>query len=108
SAISATASGMAYCWIGGTTGLEVRITGEILNGVAGMPRDKVNDLVNRIMAKVDELMEQIPASATAKLFPDLYDIKTVRPKPEYAALCSRATEKLAELGVPLSSRLVIA
>ncbi|MBI3978575.1 MAG: monomethylamine:corrinoid methyltransferase, partial [Chloroflexi bacterium] len=107
SAITETASGMAYQWAGASSGLEARLIGDIDKNVAGMPREKVNSLLNRIMAKVDEEFKRVAPFPTAKLFPDVYDIKTIQPKPEFAAVVARATEELARLGVPLSSRLAI-
>lgn len=103
-AIVMTASGMAYCWGGGRNVLEARIIGDILNGAAGMSRTKANELVKAILR---ELEEQNEGPLQKRYFPDLYDITTLRPKAEFVDTCSRAVEKLARLGVPLSGRLVL-
>ncbi|NQT71472.1 MAG: monomethylamine:corrinoid methyltransferase [Chloroflexi bacterium] len=93
-----TASGMTYCWIGGGTGFDARITGEVMNAVAGMPADKANDLVQKIMTKVDEAERQEMMFSVP--FPDMYDLDTMKPKPDFEARIMRSKEELARLGVP--------
>ncbi|MBW2602534.1 MAG: monomethylamine:corrinoid methyltransferase [Deltaproteobacteria bacterium] len=97
-AVLNTASGMSYCWIAGPNGLDARLLGEIMDVTAGMKPEKANELIKAILAKVDEVEEgeamlQVP-------FPDMYDVKTVRPKPDYEAMMMRAKDELARLGVP--------
>lgn len=97
-AIANTASSMAYCWIAGLTGLEARLVGEAMNAVAGMDRLKANELVKRIMDRVEKTLPTQPVLQTP--FPEAYDVKTVKPLPEYEATMLRAKEELAQLGVP--------
>ncbi len=97
-AILNTASGMSYLWIAGATGLDARLIGEALNVTAGMQPEKANELIKAILVKVGkaergELLMEIP-------FPELYDVKTVRPKSDYEAMLLRAKDELARLGVP--------
>ena len=92
------ASGMAYCWTAGWTGIEARYVGEALQAVAGMPREKANELVLAIMRKTDEHSSEVKGN-TAK-FPDVYDIDTVQPKQSFIDLMERAKEELALAGVP--------
>ncbi len=92
------ASGMAYCWTAGWTGIEARYVGEVLKAVAGMPRDKANELILAIMRKTDEHVSEVKGN-TAR-FPDVYDIETVKPKQEFIDILERAKEELAEVGVP--------
>ncbi|MBI3976998.1 MAG: monomethylamine:corrinoid methyltransferase [Chloroflexi bacterium] len=107
STIVTTCSGVAYLWGGGGNGLGVRVLGDVMRGAAGMKRERANALVNAIMAKVDEAVPREPKVSYYKQFPEFYDPKTVKPKPEFVAVCSQAVEGLARLGVPFSSRLVI-
>lgn len=96
--IQSTASGLAYCWIAGGTGLDARLIGEAMDACAGMDREKVNELVERIMVHVDATTpKEMPA---AVLFPEMYDPETVKPYPDYEATMLRAKDKLATFGVP--------
>jgi len=96
--IAATASGLAYCWLAGGSGLDARLIDEVLAACAGMERRKANELVQRIMEYVDATNpKEMPPEI---VFTDLYDPETVQPLPEYEATAMRAREKLASLGVP--------
>lgn len=93
-----TASSMSYLWIAGPSGIDARFIIEAMKATAGMEREKVNDLVQEMMTIMDktqpkEFKFQIP-------FPDMYDLKTVQPFPEYEALLLRAKDRLAGIGVP--------
>ncbi len=96
--IANTASGFAYCWIAGLTGLEARLVGEAMNAVAGMERLKANTLVKRIMDRVEKTLPTVTPAQTP--FPEAYDVKTLKPLPEYEATMMRAKEELARFGVP--------
>ncbi|MCL4554672.1 MAG: monomethylamine:corrinoid methyltransferase [Actinobacteria bacterium] len=105
--IASTASGLAYLWSVGVTGLETRVAVDAMQGIAGMPRDKVNTLLNTIMAKIDGVMPGLKPTERYLEFPEFYDTKTVKPKPKFLATVKQATEDLAGMGVPYSSGLVI-
>jgi hypothetical protein len=107
STIAATCSGMAYLWTSGHTALEARLAGEVMRGVAGMPREKANALLNAIMAKIDEAEPRETPTVRYREFPEFYDLKTIKPKPEFVAIANKATGDLARLGVPYSSQLVV-
>jgi len=91
------ASGMSYAWIAGHTGLEARLIDEIMLATAGMPADRANDLTQKIMRKVDELLPSVDKQLP---FPAAYDLETVQPKPEYAASMLRVKDELAAMGMP--------
>jgi len=93
-----TASGMSYCWIAGATGIEARYNGEVMNAMAGMDRQKANEVILAIMRKTGEHAKEVKGN-TAK-FPDVYDLATVKPKPEFVAYMEKAKEELAQCGVP--------
>ena len=97
-AILNTASGMSYAWIGGPTGFDASITGEVMNVTAGMKPDKANELVKRIMGEVDKAERKEMVFAVA--FPEIYNLETLKPMPEYEAMILNAKDKLARLGVP--------
>jgi len=98
-AISNTASGFAYCWIAGHSGLEARLVGEILEAVAGMDRDRANELLRKVLELADG---KIKETGGPRAFPDAYDLKTVKPKPELLADYHRVKENLNRLGVPFA------
>jgi hypothetical protein len=91
------ASGLSYAWIAGHTGLEARLINEIMEATSGMAPEKANELAQKIMLKVDELLPTVQAQVP---FPEAYDVKTVKPKPEYEAGLLRARDELARLGMP--------
>jgi methylamine--corrinoid protein Co-methyltransferase len=93
------ASGMSYAWIAGHTGLEARLIDEMQKAVAGIPAEAANELAQKIMLKVDELLPTVEAQVP---FPEAYDLETVKPKPEYEAGLLRARDELASLGMPYS------
>jgi hypothetical protein len=97
-AILNTASGMSYCWIAGPCGLDARLLGEVMDVTAGMKPEKANELIKTIMMKVDEAERKVALADVQ--FPLMYDVKAVRPKPDYEAMIMRAKDELARLGVP--------
>ncbi len=93
------ASGLSYAWIAGHTGLEARLIDEIMKITSGMEPEKVNELAQKIMVKVDELL---PTVEKQNPFPEVYDLQKVKPKPEYEAGLLRVKDELARLGMPYS------
>jgi methylamine--corrinoid protein Co-methyltransferase len=91
------ASGMSYAWIAGHTGLEARLIDEIMDATAGMPADRANELAQKIMGRVDELL---PSAKEQLPFPEAYDLETVQPTPEYEASLLRVKDELAGMGMP--------
>jgi len=97
-AVSNTASGFCYAWIAGHSGLEARLVGEIMNAVAGMDREKANELLKKILEVTEKKVAETQAP---REFPEAYDLKTVQPKPELMDDYNKVKESLASLGVPL-------
>ncbi|MBP1687843.1 MAG: methylamine---corrinoid protein Co-methyltransferase [Deltaproteobacteria bacterium] len=93
------ASGMSYSWISGHTGLEARLIDQMMKACTGLSAERANDLAQKIMRKVDELLPTIEKQVA---FPDAYDLDTVRPKPAYEAGMLRVMDELARLGMPLN------
>lgn len=96
-AVVSTASGMSYAWIAGHTGLEARLIDEIMRVAAGRSADWANDMTQKIMLKVDELLPSVDRMLP---FDQAYDLETVQPKPEYEASMLGVRDELAELGMP--------
>ncbi len=92
------ASGMSYLWVAGPSGMDARLIGEGMQVTAGMDREKINDLIQKMMTVMDEtepkeMRFDIP-------FTDMYDLETVKPKPEYEKMLMNAKDRLARLGMP--------
>ena len=96
-AVVSTASGMSYAWIAGHTGLEARLIDEIMRVTAGLSADRANELAQKIMLEVDELLPGVDKQLP---FPEAYDIAKVQPRPEYEASLLRVRDELAALGMP--------
>lgn len=92
------ASGMAYCWTAGWTGIEARYVGEVLRAMAGMPREKAIPVILAILRKTEEHAGEVKGN-TAR-FPDVYDVDTVKPKQRFVDILERAKAELAACGVP--------
>jgi hypothetical protein len=99
-AILNTASGFSYAWIAGGSGREARLIGDVMNAVAGMKRDNANELLKRIRSVADAKAQKQTSGLIE--FPQIYDLDTAQPKPEFEALCQQVQEGLAKLGVPFS------
>jgi len=97
-ALSATASGFSYVWIGGGSGLEARGIDDVMRAASGMSRDRANELLRAILAKGEEV---IPESKGLQHLPAVYDLERIEPKPEYRDECQRVADGLVALGVPI-------
>ena len=95
-----TASGMAYNWHAGHTGLEARLTGEIMDCTAGMEKKKANELTLKIMEKVEALLAEDGPGETKVPFGETYDIKTIKPLAKFESMIMGVKEDLARMGVP--------
>ncbi len=101
-AIILTASGGAYNWAAGKNPEDTKIQHEVMEKTAGLSREKVNVLLNRLINKIEEMgkVGGTPlATAQAFQFPLVYDIITGEPKQEYVDGCNRAREILIDVGV---------
>lgn len=107
-AITLTASGCAYNWGAGTNGITARIQHDVMKNIAGMSREKVNGILNALSVKLEEMDSAgggNPVSFGTLAFPLLYDVETIKPKPEYVTQCKNVVEILAAHGVPISDTL---
>ncbi len=97
-AILHSASGMSYCWLSGGTGFDAAINAEVMDVTAGMPAEKANELVQKILTEIDKI--EPGEMIMAVPFPDIYDIQTMKPKPDYEKMILGGKDVLARLGVP--------
>ena len=94
-----TKSSMAYAWITGHTGLEARLIGEMMDAAAGINKAKANELALKILARVAEEKEKLESKDPVP-FPAVYDIETVKPKPEYESSLMKIKDELTGMGFP--------
>lgn len=108
-AVTLTTSSGAYNWGSGNDGLMVRVQADVMKQVAPLTGQKANELLQSISKLLDEMVQTggDPLPFRARSFPNIYDIKTVEPKPEYVTQVKRAVEMLAKAGVPFSNNLVL-
>jgi methylamine---corrinoid protein Co-methyltransferase len=96
--VTAVPSSLSYAWIAGHTGLEARLIDQMMRACTGLSANQANDLAQKIMQRVDELL---PTVTKPVPFPDAYTLDTVNPKPQYEAGLLKVMEELARLGMPL-------
>ncbi|MBI4334313.1 MAG: monomethylamine:corrinoid methyltransferase [Chloroflexi bacterium] len=102
-----TGSGWAWSWRGyscgpGTEGeykvdLDWKFVTRISRGVAGLSREKTNELLGRVL----RLYEDQGAVDEGKPFSYYYDVRTLTPSGELVGLYDRVEQTLHSLGVPM-------
>jgi methylamine--corrinoid protein Co-methyltransferase len=78
------------------TGLEVRLLGEVAHATAGMKRENVNELLQKLMPKFEE---KLINPDRGKPFRECYDLKTIEPLPEWSGMYNEVRNELQELGI---------
>lgn len=73
-----------------------RWTAEVAHAVVGMKRTEANEIVNRLLPKYENGLDNPPAG---KRYQDCYNIKTREPSKEYTALYQKAKKELADYGL---------
>lgn len=106
-AVALTASGCAYNWGAGSNGLTNRIQHDVMKNIAGMSREKVITILNNLSLKLEEMDQAggTPITFNDTVFPSIYDVDTIKPKPQYVKQCHNTVELLAAAGVPISDSL---
>jgi methylamine--corrinoid protein Co-methyltransferase len=84
---------------GHATGLEARYNGEVAVAVAGMSRERINDIVSQVVPKYVDLLDTEPKG---KRFDEAYDMHTLRPTAEWDGMYREVKEEIAALGIPFS------
>jgi methylamine---corrinoid protein Co-methyltransferase len=82
---------------GHSSGLEARFNGEVALAVAGMSREKANEIVKQIVPKYKDLLDKEPKG---KRFDQVYDMHTLRPTAEWQTMYDEVKEELFGLGIP--------
>ena len=96
-----TASGFSYSWLAGASPLEAVLTGELMDEATSRGPQWAGELAERIMDSIDERVgKEIPRDNLVT-FKEIYDLKSIEPKPDYLSILDRAKEELIRVGAPL-------
>jgi len=79
-----------------TTPVETHLQGEVGVHVAGMKREDANELASRIVPRYEKELLYPPAGKT---FREVMDMKTLKPRKEWAGMYMRVRKDLVEMGV---------
>lgn len=79
-----------------TTGLEARFMGEVAHAVAGMPLDKVNQVLDALVGSYEKDYKTAPVGLA---FDECYDPVRVVPTDKYLAIYDEAVKDMQDLGV---------
>jgi methylamine--corrinoid protein Co-methyltransferase len=79
-----------------TTGLEARFMGEVAHAVAGMETEKINRILDNLVAMYEKNYKQAPKGLP---YQDCYDVKKIVPTREYLAVYDEAVKIMQGLGV---------
>lgn len=85
-----------------TTGMEARVMGEAAIGATKLTSNKVNEVVNNILAQYErQYKEYSVMGGKGKKFHECYDAVTIKPTQEYLAVYEKAMKTLESCGLPL-------
>lgn len=79
-----------------TTGMEARMMAEAARAVAGMETEKVNDILDRLVALYEKNYKNAPKG---KPYQECYDTVRILPTQEYLDVYDEAVKILTELGL---------
>jgi methylamine--corrinoid protein Co-methyltransferase len=81
-----------------TSGLEARFQAEVAHATLGKTREEVNHLVKVCLAKYQS---KLAKPDLGKAFPQLYDLETLEPTPEWHGVYLQVKEELVALGLDM-------
>lgn len=81
-----------------TSGLEARFQAEVAHATLGKSRGEVNSLVLECLRRYEERLAQ---PDLGKPFPEVYDLETLEPTPEWLEVYSRVREDLQTMGLDM-------
>ena len=79
-----------------TTGMEARMMAEVAHAVAGMEIEKVNEILDKLIAMYEKNYKTAPKG---KSFEECYDIVKLEPTQEYRDVYAEAVKILTKLGL---------
>ena len=79
-----------------TTGMEARMMAEVAHAVAGMETEKVNEMLDKLVAMYEKEYKTAPKG---KSFEECYDVAKLVPTQEYLDVYEEAVKVLTDLGL---------
>lgn len=82
------------------SGLDAKICGEVARAARGLSRGEANELVQKLLEKYEA---DLPTAPIGQPFEEVYDLKTVRPTPEWQGTYDEVRGELIGMGLSLNS-----
>lgn len=83
---------------GHVSGLEARLGAEVAHASAGMSRSDANSLVVKLIDLYKDQLDKRPAGQS---FEEVYDLRTLKPKPEWQNIYEEVKDDLRAMGLAL-------
>ena len=90
-AMTATGTNSRHC-----SGLESKFSAEVAHAAAGMGREQADEIVQKLLPLYEA---DLPAKPVGKPFEEVYDLKSLRPTPEWLGVYHEVKGELVEMGV---------
>lgn len=92
---SMTATGTNSCHC---SGLEARFSAEVARAAVGMTREQADEIVQKLLVIYED---DLPNKPVGQPFQEVYDLKTLRPTPEWDGTYQDVKNELIDMGLPL-------
>ena len=80
------------------SGLEARFNGEVMRAASRLRRNEAEEIVRRALAKYETDLDRKPYG---KPFPEVYDVETAQPRPEWLRIVDAVREEAVGWGLGL-------
>lgn len=80
--------------------LECRFCAEVAHAASGMSREHVNEIAHKILPRFEEKIRNPDIGHPVQ---DVFDLKAMRPLPEWEAIYRKVKQEAIDLGMPLKS-----
>lgn len=82
------------------TPLEFQLSAEVIQCAHKLNREEANTIVNRLIPKYEEMLA---TPNSGKSYPEVFDLNTGYPVPEYVEFYNKIKQAIASLGVPFNN-----
>lgn len=84
--------------VGHVSGLEARFNAEVAHAAAGISREQANEMIKEFQKHYVPLLDKQPIG---KHFTEVYDLKTLKPLPEWQKIYDKVKEDVIRIGLPM-------
>lgn len=84
--------------VGHVSGLEARFNAEVAHAAAGISREQANEMIKEFQQHYVHLLDKQPIG---KPFTEVYDLKTLKPLPEWQKIYDKVKEDVIRIGLPM-------